>query len=68
MAYWQQIREQQKKMIDRIEGHDKVKLLGPNVDLSLSIKGRKFINSTAGTTCRTVKSTPARWKTRSTAG
>jgi aminopeptidase len=45
VAYWQQIREQQQKMIERIEGHDKVKLLGPNVDLSLSIKGRKFNNS-----------------------
>ena len=45
VAYWQQIREQQKKMIARIEGHDKVKLMGPNVDLSLSIKGRKFNNS-----------------------
>lgn len=45
VAYWQMIREQQKEIIARIEGHDKVKLLGPNVDLSLSIKGRKFNNS-----------------------
>jgi aminopeptidase len=45
VAYWAEIREQQKKFIARIEGHDKVKLLGPNVDLALSIKGRKFNNS-----------------------
>ncbi len=45
VAHWAQIREQQKAFIARIEGHDKVKLLGPNVDLSLSIKGRKFNNS-----------------------
>lgn len=45
VAYWREIREQQKKIIERIEGHDKVKLLGPNVDLSLSIKGRRFNNS-----------------------
>ena len=31
--------------IDRIQGHDQVELRGPNVDLSLSIKGRKFVNA-----------------------
>jgi aminopeptidase len=45
VAYWRQIRDQQKTMIEQVEGHDKVKLLGPNADLSLSIKGRKFNNS-----------------------
>jgi aminopeptidase len=45
VAYWAGIRDQQQKIIERIQGHDKVKLLGPNVDLSLSIKGRKFNNS-----------------------
>ena len=45
VAYWAEIREQQQKIIERIQGHDKVKLLGPNVDLSLSIKGRRFNNS-----------------------
>ena len=29
---------------NRIEGHDQVTLRGPNVDLTLSIKGRKFVN------------------------
>jgi aminopeptidase len=45
VGYWSKIRQEQKKIIDNIEGHDKIKLLGPNVDLSLSIKGRKFNNS-----------------------
>ena len=45
VAYWRQIRDQQQKMIQRVEGHDKIKLLGPNVDLALSVKGRKFNNS-----------------------
>ena len=32
------------EIIDRIEGHNLVSLTGPNVDLTLSIKGRKFLN------------------------
>lgn len=45
VAHWENIRRQQMGMIQRIEGRDRVKLLGPNVDLSLSVKGRKFNNS-----------------------
>ncbi len=45
VAHWDGIRQKQQKMIDTIEGHDQVKLLGANVDLSLSVKGRKFNNS-----------------------
>ncbi|HEX9091988.1 MAG TPA: aminopeptidase, partial [Anaerolineales bacterium] len=45
VAYWENIRVQQGAMVERIQGHDVVKLAGPNVDLSLSIKGRKFNNS-----------------------
>lgn len=45
VAHWENIRRQQLGMIERIEGHDEVRLRGPNVDLSLSIKGRKFNNS-----------------------
>ncbi len=41
---WKDVEENQKKIIERIEGHDQVSLRGPNVDLSLSIKGRKFLN------------------------
>jgi aminopeptidase len=32
-------------MIRKIQGHNLVTLQGPNVDLSLSVKGRTFINS-----------------------
>jgi len=45
VAYWENIRKQQLKMIESIEGHNQVRLKGANVDLSLSIKGRKFNNS-----------------------
>jgi len=45
VAYWNKVQANQKKIIERIEGHDQVVLRGPNVDLSLSIKGRKFLNA-----------------------
>jgi len=44
VEFWTQTEKNQRKMIERIEGHSQVILRGPNVDLSLSIKGRKFIN------------------------
>lgn len=45
VAYWNKVESKQQKIVDRIEGHDQVVLRGPNVDLSLSIKGRKFLNA-----------------------
>ena len=45
VAHWENIRRQQAAMIDRLHGHDVVKLMGPDVDLSLSIKGRRFNNA-----------------------
>jgi aminopeptidase len=45
VAHWENIRKEQVGMIDQIEGHNEIKLIGPNVDLSLSVKGRKFNNS-----------------------
>ncbi|PWB54122.1 MAG: aminopeptidase [Anaerolineales bacterium] len=45
VAHWEFIRLQQSRMIESIEGHELIKLQGPNVDLSLSVKGRKFNNS-----------------------
>jgi aminopeptidase len=44
VAYWKMVEAKQLKIIERIEGHDQVILRGPNVDLTLSIKGRKFLN------------------------
>jgi aminopeptidase len=46
VAYWNSTAEGQQKAIDFLRGKDLVTLEGPNVDLSLSIKGRKFMNST----------------------
>ena len=45
VEHWEFIRKQQLGMIESIEGHNEVKLIGPNVDLILSVKGRKFNNS-----------------------
>jgi aminopeptidase len=45
IEHWEFVRVQQRRMIDSIEGHDEIKLLGPNVDLTLSVKERKFNNS-----------------------
>ncbi len=45
VAHWQNIECEQRRMIEKIEGHDLVELRGPNVDLRLSIQGRKFKNA-----------------------
>ena len=45
LAHWESIRLKQLSMIERIQGYDKVRLVGPNVDLSLSVKDRTFNNS-----------------------
>ncbi len=45
IAFWRKVEEKQRAWIERIEGHSQVILRGPNVDLTLSIKGRKFLNS-----------------------
>ena len=45
VAYWENVKAQQQKYVDALKGHDKVALRGPNVELTLSIKERSFINS-----------------------
>lgn len=45
VAFWRNIQAQQQRYVHRIQGHDRVTLRGPNVDLSLSIKDRIFLNS-----------------------
>ena len=47
VAYWKEIERSQASIVARVEGHDQVSLRGPNVDLRLSIKGRKFRNASA---------------------
>jgi len=45
VAYWKSVEAEQAKMIGKLAGHNIVTLNGPNVDLSLSVKGRTFMNS-----------------------
>ena len=46
IAYWQSTATGQQKAIGFLAGKSQVVMHGPNVDLTLSIKGRKFMNST----------------------
>jgi aminopeptidase len=46
IAYWNSTAAGQQEAIDWLGGKSQVVMRGPNVDLSLSIKGRKFMNST----------------------
>ncbi len=45
VAYWRKVHEEQERAIRWLQGKSQVVLRGPNVDLTLSIKGRTFINS-----------------------
>ncbi len=45
VAYWRQVQAEQQRYVDYLQGKDRVVLRGPNVDLSLSIRGRTFLNS-----------------------
>jgi aminopeptidase len=45
VAEWQAVKARQQTYIDRIQGHDQVMLRGPNVELTLSIQDRKFVNA-----------------------
>ncbi|HPG29170.1 MAG TPA: aminopeptidase, partial [bacterium] len=42
---WKKVWDYQEKVINKLEGSDKVHIVGNKTDLSFSIKGRKFINS-----------------------
>jgi aminopeptidase len=42
---WKEVEKFQTNIVSRIEGHDKVEVRGPDVDLKLSIKGRTFRNA-----------------------
>ena len=45
VAEWKKLSRFQQKLVDYLAGKEQVVVKGPNVDLSLSIKGRTFINS-----------------------
>jgi len=44
VAFWKKVETRQRKIIDRLEGHNQVVLAGPNVEVTLSIQGRTFLN------------------------
>ncbi|HAV78310.1 MAG TPA: aminopeptidase [Anaerolineae bacterium] len=46
ISFWKSTAAGQQKAIDWLVGKSQVVMRGPNVDLTLSIKGRKFMNST----------------------
>ncbi|MCQ3935574.1 MAG: aminopeptidase [Chloroflexi bacterium] len=45
IAFWQSVKEKQQAAVDFMKGKNQVTLRGPNVDLTLSVKGRTFMNS-----------------------
>jgi aminopeptidase len=45
VAHWKSVQAEQAAFVARFEGHERVELKGPNVDLRLSIQGRKFLNA-----------------------
>jgi aminopeptidase len=45
VACWRRIHDRQQRLVDWLKGKDQVVVRGANVDLTLSIAGRTFINS-----------------------
>jgi aminopeptidase len=48
IACWRQLARRQDRLISKLNGADSIHIVGPGTDLTLSVKGRSFINS-AGT-------------------
>jgi aminopeptidase len=44
VRYWREKAEEQGRLIEQLEQADEVRIVGPETDLTLSIKGRKFLN------------------------
>lgn len=45
VAHWEGVEARLQNVVERIQGHDRVEVRGPDVDLSLSIRGRTFKNA-----------------------
>lgn len=45
IAFWKSVRAEQQSKVDALAGHEKIEVHSPNCDLTLSIKGRSFINA-----------------------
>jgi aminopeptidase len=44
VRYWREKAEEQQRLIEYLEQADEIRLTGPGTDLTLSVKGRKFLN------------------------
>jgi aminopeptidase len=44
IAAWQALSREQQRLIDWLDGKEQVHLLGPDTDLTLSVKGRSWVN------------------------
>jgi aminopeptidase len=44
ISAWKAVSKEQQKLIDWLQDKDQVRLLGPDTDLTLSIKGRSWVN------------------------
>jgi aminopeptidase len=42
---WQKIHDMQQRLVDWLKGKEHIEVKGPNIDMTLSIDGRTFINS-----------------------
>lgn len=42
---WEDVRRSQAKLVARLNGADQVRIVGDGTDLTLSVKGRRFVNS-----------------------
>lgn len=45
VAHWQSVQAQQHHLVEWLRGRDRVEVRAENIDLTLSIKGRSFINA-----------------------
>ena len=45
VACWKRLRKAQEKLISKLKGAEKIRIVGKGTDLSLSVKGRHFVNS-----------------------
>jgi len=45
VAAWKAVGKMQDRLVARLRGADRIRLVGPDTDITLSVKGRAFVNS-----------------------
>jgi len=45
LEYWRQVEKEQDRIVDALNGHERIRVRSPHCDLTLSIKGRSFLNA-----------------------